>query len=258
MMMKYITTNEMMTMNTSMNKDILLPYTSLLGKHQGEAAFICGAGPSLCDCMSNDLFKKINEHVVVSVNSSILAMSWESGDPQKRYWVSNDALCRRWNYWQIVKKSKAIKVVRDSWEKYHKEIPGFLYFSPRPTSEDVIDSGDIGLAYCSSVPTSIDLCIQMGIKKIFLLGVDHKRRDSKTHFWQFWDYDKRAKGPISSYAQQKKVFVDYNLMAFEALNGFAKEYKSEIYNCNVDSAVDIFNKISFEEAFDIIGEDDES
>lgn len=241
-------------MNISTYDNILPSYTLLRGKHQGEIVFICGAGPSLFDCISSNLFSDIHNHVVVSVNSSILAMPWKNGSTSKRYWVSNDALCRRWSYWQLVKNTCAIKVVRDSWKKYYDEISEFLFFSPRPTSEDIINPEDVGLAYCSSVPTSIDLCIQMGIKKIFLLGVDHSERDGRTHFWQFWDRSRWPKGPLSSYVQQKKVFADFNIMAFKAIKGFAKEYGVDIYNCNPDSCVDIFSKIEFKEAFNIIGD----
>jgi hypothetical protein len=90
-------------------------------------------------------------------------MPWQTCTPDNLYWVSNDALVRWWDYWQKIKASKATRVVRDSWKKYEKELKDFYYFWPRPTSEGICNPDDEGLAYCSSVPTSIDLCVQMGI-----------------------------------------------------------------------------------------------
>ena len=202
-------------------------YEKLINKHRGEPCFIFGAGPSLWHNMHEPFFKKIKQHgITIAVNSSVMAI------PDFDYWISNDALCRRWSWWKSVKDGSGIKIVRNSWGKYKAELEDFLFFSPRNTSEDIIDSTDKGLAYCSSVPSAIDLSIQMGCKNIFLFGVDHNEYKHKHHFWQFMKVDNQpkanppAQGPWS---QQKKVF-DINVKAYEALNKFAEEKGSKIYN----------------------------
>jgi hypothetical protein len=232
----------------------LKPYTILKGKHEGETAFVVGAGTSLLECLKTPRWDEIHDHVVVSINSSFIEMAWGSGDPDRRYWISNDALCRWWDYFQQVKKAKANRIVRNSWEKYYKEIPDFLYFWPRPTSEGICKPEDEGLAYCSSVPTGIDLCIQMGVKRIFLLGVDQYQKDGKSHFWQFYrpgEQPRRIDRRLASWGEQTNAF-NYNDIAYPALKKLADVKGVEVFNCNPESRVDAFDKITFEQALDRI------
>lgn len=208
-------------------------YNELRGKHFGETAFLFGAGPSLYEIYKSKYFHTIFNHVVISVNSSIILMPWSGANHEasKSYWISNDSRCMRWSWWEKVKNSHCIKIVRDSWEPFEKELLGFYKFSPRPTSEGVIRKEDEGLAYCSSIPTAIDLAIQMGCKKILLLGVDHKKIKGIEHFWQYLSPKPTyTKNPQDSWAYRQSIFDTYNKMAFKALNNFAKENDANIYN----------------------------
>ena len=235
-------------------------YTELIDKHKGENCFIYGAGPSLYFNMHESLYSWFNTYgVTIAVNSGSLA------EPDFDYWVSNDSLCRRWDYWKKVKKGKGIKVVRNSWEKYKKELDGFLYFEPRPTPEDIINPEDIGLAYCSSVPSSIDLAIQMGCKKIFVLGLDHNSYDGKDHYWQFWRNHLQPKAnPVAQgpWKEQQKVFP-FNMKAYKALKKFADYKNVEIYNLNkvisgnYITKVRIFKRIQMKDVKKILGSVDD-
>lgn len=227
----------------------LQSYTTLKGKHKGDVAFVVGAGTSL---LGLDL-SEIHKHVVISINSSILLMPWQEGDAARRYWISNDAMCRRWTYWPMVKSSKATKIVRNSWEKYYDEIPDFLYFWPRPTPEKIIRPEDEGLAYCSSVPSGIDLALQMGCKLVFLLGVDQYVLGQRSHFWQMWPKEQqpKMKGIMPTYAVQKITFK-YNDVAYAALNGFANHLGARIYTCNPLSRVKAFPLVDLHQAYEII------
>jgi len=232
-------------------------YTKLIDKHNGETAFILGAGPSLYDLCMSYHFKEILNHVVISVNSSYMPLSKYSLDPEKHYWVSNDTLCRRWSYWKDVEKSSCTKVVRDSWSKYRKVMTNTFFFSPRPTSEDVVNLEDKGLCYCSSVPSSIDLAIQMGCKTIFLFGVDHNDVDGRHHFWQLL-YDRKNRPTANaniydSWEKQNKVF-EINNKAYKALSKLADNKNVKIFNCSNISKVKHFKKISIESVFNILGE----
>jgi hypothetical protein len=231
-------------------------YETLIDKYKGQnkSAFVLGAGTSLYNDWSTYRFQEVFDNVVVSVNSSIVSVQWENGDKNDRYWISNDSLCRRWTWWQKVKESQCIKIVRDSWKKYEKELPGFLVFSPRPTKENVINVDDKGLCYCSSVPSAIDLCIQMGCTNIFLLGVDHCEIGGRTHFWQLMPeeyYQRQLKPAQGPFKQQQEVFK-YNIMAYKALKEFAKIKNVGIYNCSMESKVDIFYKIDFDTCLNMI------
>jgi len=223
-------------------------------KDQNKIAFVLGAGQSLYDAYMDYRWKDIHKYVVISVNSSIIIMPWKKGKPDDRYWISNDALCMRWTWFEDVIKAKCIKIVRNSWLKHKKKIKGFLIFKPRPTSEGVVRPGDRGLCFCSSVPSSIDLSLQMNNKLIFLLGVDQHNLGGHSHFWELLDRKYRprqlqpAQGP---YNQQKKVFPINNL-AYKALAGFAEYKKARIYNCSLLSKVDVFEKISLDYMWKLI------
>ena len=178
-------------------------------------------------------------------------------DPEKHYWVSNDTLCRKWSYWEDVEKSKCTKVVRDSWKKYRKVMTNTLFFSPRPTSESVINPDDKGLCYCSSIPTSIDFALALGCKKIFLFGVDQNDSSGRHHFWQIL-YDKKnwptaSANIYDSWKKQQKVF-EVNNKAYEALRKFADYKKAEVYNCSNMTKVTAFDRITIDYAFKMIGE----
>lgn len=224
-------------------------YLTLRDKHKGQNCFIVGAGPSLYETMRHPKYKKIFKHVSIFVNSSILAIKNNYAKERRTYWISNDALVMRWTYWHDLKIANCTKIVRNSWLKYKKAIKGFLIFHPRPTAEGVVNSKDKGLAYCSSVPSALDLAIQMGCKRVFLLGVDHYMDGAKSHFWQYWTNSKWPKGPLAAQGQQMSSF-QFNLRSFKALKGYAEKKRVKIYNCSRLSRVKYFKKITFEDALE--------
>jgi len=222
-------------------------YKDLLNAHNEETCFIIGSGTSLYEQSSSSCFAKIFDHVVIAVNAGIILCLWQDGEPNKRFWISNDASVRHWSFWPKVKSSKSIKVVRNSWEKYYDEIKDFYFFPPRPGKEDEINENEDGLAYCSSVPSALDLAIQMGCKRIYLLGVDHYLVGGKIYFWQYWPYLKQPKGPFTPIKVQNNIY-DINFSAFRALDVFAEKRGAKVFNCSKDSRVDAFEKIDFQEA----------
>ena len=227
-----------------MNKEINT-YKKLIKKYNGEKknCFVLGAGPSLYYNMKEKIFSKLSEYgLVICVNSAIMAKK------DCDIWISCDSLCRKWSWFpEYVEKSKCIKIVRNSWLKYKSELEGFLYFSPRPTPEDVINPNDDGLCYASSTPSAIDLSIQCGCKKIFILGLDHYGGNGVNHFWHLFPRNKQprqnkpAQGP---WTQQKQVF-SFNVQVYEALKNFAKYKNIKIYNCNPISKMNVFERIKF-------------
>ena len=231
-------------------------YLKLKGVHKNEkACFIVGAGPSLFFASQNKNFNKIFEHVVISVNSSIMLMPWKEGEKDKRFFISCDHLCTRWSYWlDYVIPARCIKIVRSSWFKYKDELPGFLYFRPRSTSEGIIDPKEDALSYPSSCPSAVDLALQMGCKNIFLLGVDHDKIGEKVHFWDFFSEATRPRQirpAQSNYNVQSRTFP-INLEAYRGLLGFSRVMSANIYNVNPQSKVEIFKKITFDDIFKIL------
>ena len=225
-------------------------YTELLNKDYGENCFILAAGPSLYEISKNSFFPKLKKYgTVICVNSSIIAFN------EPDYWISTDALTLRWSWYNLVRKSKSIKIVRSSWLNKHKdEIEGFYVFNPRNTPEDEIDFEDTGLMYCNSTNAAIDFGIKCGVKKIFIMGLDHNLIDSKHHFWQFLplrEWPIQNKPAQGGWSTQRKVFP-IHLQSYKALKKFAEYKNCEIFNCNIESNVKVFKKIRFEEIEKII------
>jgi hypothetical protein len=222
-------------------------YLKLRHKTVIRNTFIFGAGPSLYYNWRYPFFNQLHKHgLVYTVNSAML------GSSAYHYWVSTDSLCRKWSWWPMVTNSSAVKVVRDSWLKYKKELKGFLYFKARPTSEDVINPDDEGLSYCSSLAACIDLSIQMGNDKIFIFGLDHCSYQGKNHFWQFFieHYIPTSEpGAQWNWKCQQDAF-SIHLKAYEALKGYGESRGVKIYNVNYFqngewmTKVDTFEKIT--------------
>lgn len=260
-------------------------YSEFIGKHEGEVGFVLGAGTSLFNITRHKKYKEIFNHVVVSINSSILATEWQEGSAEKRYWTSNDVCCLHWSYfWNNVLKSNCNKLIRDSWKHKHEEfaehIDSFYEFSPRsgwegasksinelmygegvkePATEEeqdeAIKENEIGLCCISSIPSAIDFSIQAGCKKIFLLGVDHYTLGRRSHFWEFFH---RTKQPFvmpggfkATHLMQKAMFKE-NMKTYSSLDRFANKKGAQIYLCNPKSKVECYQKIDFDDIFGLI------
>ena len=225
-------------------------YIELLDKDYGtNVAFIVGAGPSLYEISKNSLFYNLKKYgIVICVNSAICAYK------EPNFFISNDHLIVRWDYWKTILDSKCIKIVRNSWLKYEDEIEGFYIFEPRSTPEYIVDFNEKSkMCYCSSSVSALDFLIQCdSVSRIFLLGIDQCKdieTNTKRYYWEYYDKENQPRQnilAIPSFEKQSEVFV-YNNMAYRALKKFAKYKNVEIYNCNENSKVEEFQKIKFKE-----------
>lgn len=224
-------------------------YIKLLNKNNGGNVFILGAGPSLFFNMKNPFFKELKKYgKIICVNSSILA------EKNPDFWMSCDHLCVRWSWFSIVKKAKCFKIVRDSWVKYKDDTKGFYFFSPRVTPEDQIDLEDDGLMYCNSTNAAIDFGIKCDYKNIFILGLDHSTIEGNDHFWQFFNKKSQPRQlkPAQGQWEQQKSLFPIHLQSYKALNKFSEHKNCKIYNCNLKSKVEVFEKINFRDILKII------
>lgn len=224
-------------------------YEKLIGKHSGAKACILGAGTSIKDL---DVEKLIN-HVIISVNSSILLLDWEKDNDGKRYWLSNDALVRHWSYYEKIKKSAATRLVRDSWSKYFDEIPDFLQFSTRAENYDEIDCNEKLLTGISSIPTAIDLAIQMGCGEIYIYGLDQYPYMNKYHFYDFLPQKQK---PVFALGRLPDTVITKcyanNQRIFPILHNFARAKNCKIYNCNLSSQVKCFDLIDHATSYELL------
>jgi len=215
--------------------------------HAGKKCFVVGAGPS---AVFLD-FSSVHSYPVICVNSSILLMPWkQDGDLSLRFWMSTDVLCQHWSYFsECVLSGICNRIVKNSWKQYTSKWPEVMFYYYSPFNEK---TGE-GLLSNSSILSALDFAILMGCKNIYLLGVDHRMIQGKSHFWQFWDKHKqptRNGKPGNFYPdqrQQKRIF-ELNMPLFEKLKEKATKAESTIYNCSSLSEIKCFPLISLEDA----------
>lgn len=259
-------------------------YERLIDLHDGQNAFILGSGTSLFKITKHKRYKEIFDHVSVAINSSIIATDWLQGDIFNRYWTSNDVCAMLWTYWAQVLDSKCSKVIRDSWHKQHDALEpymdDFYEFSPRtgwdgapqninellygegckePDTDEEHDNAikvdEKALCSISSIPSAIDLAIQMGCKKIFLLGVDHYMAGGKSHFWDYLPQRERPRVSVGGYRathRMQKAMFEENMKTYNSLNKFAEKKGAKIFMCNHNSRVKAFDKIEFDDALEMV------
>jgi len=213
---------------------------------------ILGAGPSL----SLADLSATTSMPCFAVNSAILGVEWSLPSKHGRFWVSNDALCLRWTYWDKVVKSACDVIVRDSWCKYRDLLPARTkFFKPRSSNIN-LDGTEEGLCYCSSIPTCIDIAIQFKFKNIYIYGLDHDGSNTG-YFWDQWNENKKPRqvidfnGERSFYTkpvalrqpqEQRLAVWRENIDCFKALNDHAQKNGVNIINMNKNSSVNIFDK----------------
>jgi len=230
---------------------ILKSYKILKDKHKNKPMFIFGAGTSLYKMSQDPIMEEFYKYPCITVNSSIILFDWTRKYWDDKYWESNDSATRLFNYWDNVKKSKCLKIIRNSWEKYFDQLDdNFLVFSPREDQKN-IKKEDEGLCSTTSIPTAIDLSIFMGCNKIFLMGVDQYFKGRYSHFWQFFPKDKQVTTTqhFAPLPLQNKMFKENN-EAYIYIAEYAKRENVKIYNCNKLSQINSFEKINYKEIFE--------
>lgn len=210
-------------------------YKELLADNKNGRAFILGAGPSLFDLYNNNFHKIIKtEDSIISINASIIycnnRLNWDIGSNNNRYWIANDSLILRWNWFNLIKKSICHKVIRDSLKKYNNFNMSDVYYF---TARRCLNEKD-GLISTSTAPSAIDFALQLGYKEIYLIGIDHEKKDGKNYFWQYFQKDKQpfSNTPSTLRWNKQKEMFNKNNQAYQILDSFAKSLNSKIYNCS--------------------------
>lgn len=217
----------------------------------GAECCVLGAGSSLLNFEK----KSFDNMHCFAVNSAIMYLDWEDSGKYSRFWLSNDALCLRWTYWDKVVRSKCNIVVRDSWCKYSDILPeNVKFFKPRSSNTDLENNSDDGLCFCSSVPTCIDMALQFGFKKIYLYGVDHDSSDVG-YFWDKWKTEHKPR-QVVDFSKDRKFFTqplalkqpldqrikvwEENMRCFDSLEKYSNIFNASIVNMNEKSSVKSF------------------
>ncbi len=222
--------------------------------HKGKRCFIIGNGPSLNIA---DL-EKLGQEISFAVNKIYLAFDQTNWRPS--YYVVTDRLVAIQNYHEINELSGFPKLI-SAWaiEKWNTPFKNAIYFRykgynsyPEPPGfgMEIIDKIYAGR-------TVIYACIQlacfMGIKEIFLLGIDFDFNEppnmnngiltsagEANHFHP--DYRK-----IGEKWQDPKI--EYQKKAFQVANESINRLGGRIYNATRGGKLDVFHRVDFDSLF---------
>jgi hypothetical protein len=239
--------------------------------HKNEICFIYGAGPSLHFVDEN----KLIDYVGISVNGGIL----KAKKCKKLYYVSDDAGCTNWSYFNLVRDLKNCKVLL-YWEKF-KDIYSSLkieedrcyrfshksWFSPegRKYNYDGLklkkDGPIIGAR--TSMASAVNISYIMGCNPIVLLGNDCQLSQDGKKYRYFWQYLPREEQPYrvkgtkfnhitQNFGFSQSDFVEY-WTCFEQMNRDILGKEVEIIDAS-DSVLDCFPKMRIEEVLKKYGE----
>jgi hypothetical protein len=222
------------------------------GEFSGKTCFVIGAGPSLYGV---DL-EPLRDHIVIAVNSGYVAAPWAN------FFVSDDWSVAHWSYFfrDLRESDHTIALL---YEDKLAETAGWfgdrsVLFRHRKgihiphVYEHDKPKNHIGETR-TSVGTAIMIAHVMGCSPIGLLGIDCTRKLGFRYFWQMspplYKQPYRNDGvPIERYKKCKigGKISDYDLVDIKrtwSSFGEAVNEKCTVYNCSVESVLDVFPKM---------------
>ena len=221
--------------------------------HKNQRAFIIGNGPSL----TIDDLNKLKGDITFASNKIFLAYDETTWRPT--YYSVEDSLDINEYYNEIKNLSDSIKLLPFKHIKEHDIIKDAIYYPLIPNKEENLFecSNNLltGIYPGASVTYSmLQIALFMGIKEIYLIGVDfnysipNEYNDKITIYHQqennHFHKDYRKKGDLwgePSVEKQKQSFL--------SAKKFADKNNIKIYNASRVSKLDIFDKINLDSLF---------
>ncbi len=237
------------------NRKELLIYKNI---HNGKRAFIIGNGPSLC---VEDVEKLKNE-ITFGANKIYLMFNETSWRPS--YYFVEDDLVFKQNY-EIIKNIKdTVKFFPTFLNKYHKPISNAIYYrlNFKPYAKDFpqISTNPFSGFYWGStvIYSMIQMAIYMGIKEIYLIGIDFSFDIPKNFSINSANRkDLISEGEVNHFHQEyRKIGEKWNApnielqkKVFQKLNSFCKKKNIKIFNASKETKLNIIEKICYDDIF---------
>lgn len=220
--------------------------------HQGKRAFIIGNGPSL---KIDDLNKLKNE---ITFASNKIYLAYEDTTWRPTYYSVEDSFCMDEFYTEVKNMKTSTKLLPLKHLREHNYINDAIYY-PLVPSINVDDKCSNKLTdhiYAGGSVTfsMMQLAISMGIKNIYLIGMDFnyiipKSQSNSTtlfhdnennHFHK--NYRKKGdKWGMPNYQAQE--------VAYKSAKKFSEKNGIKIFNASRKTKLDVFEKINFESLF---------
>lgn len=222
--------------------------------HQGKRCFIIGNGPSL---RAEDL-TKICEHGDISFAFNRIFHIFPKTPWRPTYYISQDEKILAGSVAEvnaIPAKHKFIPIEMEWYYGIH--VSGTTPFHIVKEEEDGIDfSEDIAKYVANSktvVYTAIQFAVYMGIREIYLIGVDHHFHISQNDKGEIV-IDPTVKDYFTdAYNQDKEnLYVpntDRSTLTFMAARKYADSHGIKIYNATRGGKLEVFERVDFDTLF---------
>lgn len=227
----------------------------LKGIHQGKRCFIVGNGPSLS---ANDL-QILHENQEITFAFNRVYHIFDQTDWRPTYYISQDEKMLAGCAAEVEKIPAQIKFIPAEMKWYNDiHINGILPFHIVNKEVDGVPafSEDIAKGICNSktvVFSAIQIAVYMGIKEIYLIGVDHHFHTSvnnkgeivvdptaKDYFCEGYNVDKE---------QLYVPNTDLSTLTFVAAKKYADENGIHIYNATRGGKLEVYPRAAFDELF---------
>lgn len=211
--------------------------------NRGKRCFIIGLGPSL---RIEDLNKLANHNEICISMNSIDKIFGDTLWRPTYYLATDPRVDDEVNIEEIDVKYKIIADVSKKLVMKQKEGSIFINHVKYDFLEDAEpEFTDDFAQFCSTGCTVTYACIQfavyMGIKEIYLLGVD------------FSGYGNQG-GKYKHFYKEEKLtascFYKQNLLAYESAKKYADEHGIKIYNATRGGKLEVFERVDFDTLFD--------
>lgn len=204
-------------------KDLIVKYATVPRLFSGETIYIIGGGPSL----KNFDFKKLNGRRTIAINKAII-YKW---DADVLYWT--DGRFYTW-FKNEVDNFKGLKYALKPGSQYTHDIKVLKKGKPYGLETD-----PQSLAHgFNSGYAAINLAYHLGASRVILLGFDMANDGRESHFHD--GYPTKGAG--------NKIYTDKFLPGFKQLNVELKNSGMTILNASPYSKLNIFPKITIEQA----------
>lgn len=225
-------------------------------KHKGRRCFIIGNGPSLT---ANDL-NKIKGNNDISFAFNRIYYIYKQTDWRPTYYISQDEKLLSGCFQEVNNDIDSIKFIPIELKWYNKIcIKNAFYFHIINKNIDNNKPGfseDISRYIVNSktvVFSAIQIAVYMGIKEIYLIGVDHHFHTSINQKGEII-IDNTAKDYFSEeYNKDKQNLyipnTDLSTFTYLSAKEYADEHGIKIYNATRGGRLEVFPRLDFESLF---------
>lgn len=229
---------------------------SLKGIHAGKRCFIIGNGPSL----SAEDLTQLQEHREITFAFNRIFHIFADTEWRPTYYISQDEKMLAGSIAEINAIETAHKFIPIEMHYYYGiDLDGITPFhissknevSTPGFSEDIVKCVENSMTV---VYTAIQFAVYMGIKEIYLIGVDHHFHTSINAKGEIV-VDPTAKDYFSdAYNTDKKDLyipnTDLSTLTFIAAKKYADAHDIKIYNATRGGKLEVFERKDFDSLFD--------